>query len=129
MFKLGEKYDVNRNISKCDYIRYSSSETSTIYTPNSLIYINIPRKDAVISLLNSYLDVNFEVIKKADDSRCVNGNDIQLFNLGTIALLSISKLITSSRKHLEDISHAHIVSFLYKLTTSSKDSNDLSIGF
>ena len=38
-------------------------------------------------------------------------------------------MTTSSGKHLEDISHAHIVSLMYKLITSSKDSDDLSIGF
>ena len=46
-----------------------------------------------------------------------------------IALFSNFKLTTSSGKHLEDISHAHLVSLIYKLITSSKDSNDLSIGF
>ena len=49
--------------------------------------------------------------------------------MGPIALISNFKLTTSSGKHLEDISHAHIVSLMYKLITSSKDSNDLSIGF
>ena len=39
------------------------------------------------------------------------------------------KLSISSGKHLEDISHAHLVSLLYKRTTSNKDSDDLSIGF
>ena len=38
-------------------------------------------------------------------------------------------MTTSSRKHLEDISHAHLVSLMYKLVTFSKDSDDLSIGF
>ena len=38
-------------------------------------------------------------------------------------------MTTSSGKHLEDISHAHLVSLKYKLITSSKDSNDLSVGF
>ena len=37
-------------------------------------------------------------------------------------------MTTSSGKHLEDISHAHLVSLMYKLITSSKDSNDLSVG-
>ena len=114
---------------KCDYIRYSPAETSTITTPNSQIYINIPREDSVISLLNSYLDLNFEVVKKNDNSRYGNGNDIRLVNLGPVALFSNFKLATSSGKHLEDISHAHLVSLMYKLITSSKDSNDLSIGF
>ena len=38
-------------------------------------------------------------------------------------------MTTSSGKHLEDINHSHIVSLMYKLITSSKDSDDLSIGF
>ena len=129
MFKLNETYEVDQRILKCDYIRYSPAETSTINNPNSQIYINIPREDSVISLLNSYLDLNFEVIKKADDSRYANGSDIKLVNLGPIALFSNFKLTTSSGKHLEDISHDHLVSLMYKLITSSKNSDDLSISF
>ena len=64
MFKLNEKHEVDRRILKCDYIRYSPAETSTINTPNSQIYINIPREDSVISLLNSYLDLNLKLSKK-----------------------------------------------------------------
>ena len=129
MFKLKKNYEVDRRILKCDYIRYSPAETSTINTPNSQIYINIPREDSVISLLNSYVDLNFEVTKRTDNSRYANGNDIRLVNLGPIALFSNFKLTTSSGKHLEDISHTHIVSLMYKLITSSKDSDDLYIGF
>ena len=121
--------EVDRRIQKCDFIRFSPAETSTINTPNSHMYINVPREDSVISLLNSYLDLNFEVIKKVDDSRYGNGNDIRLVNLGPIALFSIFKLTTSSGKHLEDFSYAHLVSLTYKLITSSKNSDDLSIGF
>ena len=64
MFKLNENYEVDRRILKCDYIRYSPAETSTINTPNSQIYINIPTEDSVISLLSSFLDLSFEVVKK-----------------------------------------------------------------
>ena len=49
--------------------------------------------------------------------------------MGPIALFSNLKLTTGSGKHLEDISHAHLVSLMYKLISSSKDSIDLSIGF
>ena len=80
-------------------------------------------------MLNSYLDLNFEVIKKANNSKYGNGIDIRLVNLGLIASFSNFKLTTSSGKHLEDISHAHLVSLMYKLITSSKGSDDLSIGF
>ena len=112
MFKLNGNYEVDRRILKCDYIRYSPAETSTINTPKCQIYINIPREDSVISLLKSYLDLNFEVIKKADNGRFANGNDMKLVNLGRIALFCDFKLTTNSGKHLEDISHAHLVSLM-----------------
>ena len=129
MFKLSENYEVNRRILKCDYIRYSPAEISTINTANSQIYINIPREDSVISLLNSYLELNFDILQATTNNRFVDANDIRLVFLGPTALFSNYKLTTSSGKHLEEISHAHIVSLLYKLLTSSKDSDDLSIGF
>ena len=130
MFKLSENYSVNRDILKCDDIRYSPSEISTINTANSQVYINIPREDSVISLLNSYLELNFDVLHAAAaNNRYVDGNDIRLVNMGPIALFSYYKLTTSSGKHLENFDHAHIVSLMYKLLTSSKQSDDLSIGF
>ena len=129
MFELSEKYQIKGDISKCDYSRYSPSEISTINTANSQIYINIPRDDSVISLLNSCIDLNFDVLYAATNNRYADGNDIRLVNLGHIALFSNYKLTTSSGKHLEDISHALIVSLMYKSTTSAKGSDDLSIGF
>ena len=129
MFKLIENYEIDRRILKCDYIRYSPAEISTKNIANSQIYINIPREDSVISLLNSYLELSFDVLHAADNNRYVDANDIRLVNLGPIALFSNYKLTTSSGKHLEESSHAHIVSLMYKLLTSSEDSDDLSIGF
>ena len=52
-----------------------------------------------------------------------------MVNLGPIALFSNDKLTTSSREHLEEISHAHIVCLMYKLITSARGCDDLSIGF
>ena len=129
MFKLNEKYEIDRRILKCDYIRYSPSEISTINTPNSQIYINIPREDSIISLLNSYIEINFDVLKAATSNRYADADDIRLINLGPIVLFSNYKLTTSSGKHSENIDHAHIVSLMYKLLSSSRDSDDLSIGF
>ena len=129
MVKLSENYEIDRRILKCDYIRYSPAEISTINTANSQIYINIPREDSVISMLNSYIELNFDVLRADNNNRYVDTNDIRLVNLGSIALFSNYKLTTSSGKHLEEITHAHIVSLLYKLLTSSRDSDDLSIGF
>ena len=91
--------------------------------------INIPREDCVISLLNSYLELNFDVLHATTNNRYAGGNDIRLVDLGPTALFSNYKLTTSSGKHLENIDHAHIVSLMYKLLTSSRGSDDLSIGF
>ena len=129
MFKLNEKYEIDRRILKCDYIRYSPSEISTINTPNSQIYIIIPREDSVISLLKTYLELKFDVLQAATDNRYADVNIIRLVNLGPIALFSNYKLTTSSDKNSEEISHAHIVSLMYKLLSSSRESDDLSIGF
>ena len=129
MIKLSENYEIDRKILKCDYIRYSPAAISTINTANSQIYINKPREDSVISLLNSYLELNFDVLQAATNKRYVDAKDIRFVNLGPIALFSNYNLTTSSGKHLEEISHAHIVSLMYKLLTSSKDGDDLSIGF
>ena len=70
-----------------------------------------------------------KVFKKAENSRYGNGNDKRLVNPAPIVLFCIFNLTTSSGKHLEEISHAHIVSSMYKLITNAKDTDDLSIGF
>ena len=129
MFILSEKYQIDRRFLKCDYIRYCPSEIRTINTANSQIYNNIPREDSLISLLNSYIDLNFDVLNATTNNRYADGADIWLINLAAIAIFSNFKLTTSSGKHLENIDHAHIVSSMYKLLTSSRDSDDLSIGF
>ena len=129
MFKLNEKHKVIRNISKNDSIRYSPSEISKLITANPQIYINLPREDSLISLLNSSLDLNFDVLHAATKNRYIHGNHIRLVNLGPIALFSNYMLTTNSGKYLEDISHAHVVSLMYKLLTSKRRSDDLSIGF
>ena len=76
MFKLNEKYKIIRKFSKCEYIRYSPSEICTINTANSQVYSNIPRENSVISLLNSYLGLNFDVIHVATGNRYADGTDI-----------------------------------------------------
>ena len=80
-------------------------------------------------MFNSYLESIFDVLQATIKNRYVDANDIRLVNLGPIAIFSNHKLTTSSGKHLEEITHAHIVSLKYKSLTSSKDSDDLSIGF
>ena len=68
-------------------------------------------------------------MQAATGNRYPDGSNIGLVNPGVVSLFSIYKLTTSSGKHLENIGHAHIVSLLYKLLTSSRGSDDLYIGF
>ena len=129
MCKLNEKYESNRNISKDDYIRNPPSEISTINTANCQIFINKPKEDSVISLINIYLDLNFDVLYAATVNRYVEDNDIRLVNLGPVASFNIYRLTTSSGNNLEKISHALFVCLMYKLITSARGTDDLSIGF
>ena len=89
MFKLKEIYEADRRILKCDCIRYSSAEVCTINIPNSKIYINILREISVESLLKSYLELNFEVLKRVDNNRYGDGKDLKLINLGPTAFAAI----------------------------------------
>ena len=75
MFKLSERYQIDRRIQTCDYIRYSPSEISTINTASSQIYINIPREDSLISLLKSYIYLNFDVLNATTSNRYADGAD------------------------------------------------------
>ena len=77
----------------------------------------------------SYLNLNFDVLDAASINRYADDDKIRLVNLGSLALFSIYKLTTSSGKHLEEISQAHIVSLMYKPITSARDTDDLTIRF
>ena len=78
----------------------------------------------------------FYTIKNYDDSEKSNDlsslqsqvKELRIQDLGPNASCSNFELTTSSGKHLEDISHAHFVSLLFKITTIAKDSDGLSIG-
>ena len=88
MFKLDDKFEVDRGIRNCNYISSSLSETSTKNAANIQKYTNIPRENGVIQLINSYIELNFEVIIKADITRYGDGNDKRLVIFGPIASFS-----------------------------------------
>ena len=129
MFKLSEKYQIDGKFPKCDYIRYSPSEIRTINTVILHFFFEIPREVSLISLLKSFLYLNFDVLLAATNNRYVDNDDIWLTDLALIFLFGNFKLTTTSGNPLEDIIHAYIVSLMYKLLTSSRGSDDLSIGF
>ena len=57
------------------------------------------------------------------------GDHMRLVNLGPIAFFIKYRFTSSCGKEIEEIDDAHFICLVYKLLSSSKDSDDLSIGF
>ena len=109
MFKLNEKCKIIRIFLKYDFVRFSPFKISTIDTAISQTYIFIPRNDIVISLLNSYLAVNFDTFYAATGNRYTDNIVVRLVNFGVIGFFSIYELTISSEKRLEDFWDTNIV--------------------
>ena len=80
-------------------------------------------------MLKSYIDLKNHVVQVASSNRYADGKDMRLVNLDSIAIFSSCYLTTSTGKHLADISHVHIVSLMFKLITSAKDTKELFFWF
>ena len=89
---------------------------------------SVPREDAYICLQNSYISVDFDVLKH-DDTRYANGDQIALVHFGPVALFSEAKLTTSSGKHLEKVDNLHIISIMHDVLTSQQQTSELMYGF
>ena len=63
MFSLKNKYTLEKPIHKIDFIKYSQSSLATINNTNSNTTISFPREDAYICLQNSFISLEFEVLK------------------------------------------------------------------
>ena len=70
----------------------------------------------------SYIELEFDTKQTLWDN-FANRTDVFFVNLGPIATFSEFKLTTSSGKHLESNSYAHIVSLMYKLLSSKDGEN------
>ena len=78
----------------------------------------------------SFLELHFSVTHRAGaHSRYVDGDDIRFINLGPIAIFNKYRLTSSSGKEIEEIDNAHVTCLMHKLISSSRDTDDLSIGF
>ena len=128
MFSLKNKYTLEKPIHKIDFIKYSPSSLATINNTNSNTTISFPREDAYICLQNSFISLEFEVLKN-NNTRFADGDEIGLVNFGPISLFSEAKLTTSSGKHLEKVDNLHLISLMYKLLTSTKSTSQFMYGF
>ena len=128
MFSLKNKYTLEKPIHKIVFIRYNPSSLATIKNANSNVSISLPREDAYICLQNSFISLEFEVLKN-NNTRFVDGDEINLVNFGPISLFSEAKLTTSSGKHLEKVDNLHPICLMYKLLTSTSQTSQLLYGF
>ena len=128
MFSLKSKYTLEKSIHKIDFIRYSPSSLATINNANSNTTICLPREDAYICLQNSFISLEFEVLKN-DNTRYADGDEISLVNFGPVVLFSEAKLTTSSGKHLEKVDNLHPISLMIKLLTSGSQTSQFLYGF
>ena len=130
IFNLSQKHAVDRTILKCDYNRYTAPSLSLVNGENNQIFIDIPRDDSAISLKDSYLDLDFNVINRSvAHNRDVYGEHNRLVNLGSMVFFIKYRLTSSSGKEIEEIDNAHVICLMHKLISSSRDSDDLSSGF
>ena len=104
-------HTMDEPIHKIDFIKYSPSSLATINNNNSNISIIFPRGDAYICSQNSFINLEFEVLKN-DNTRYADGDQISLVKFGTVALFSEAKLTTSSGKHLEKVDYLHPISLM-----------------
>ena len=130
MFNLSQKYAVDRPILKCDNIRYTPPSLNLVNGENIQIFNDIPREDSAIPLKDKYLELDFKVTHRAGaHAQYAVGDLIRLVILGPIALFNKYRLPSSTGKETEEIDNAHLVCSLYKLISSKRDSDNLSIGF
>ena len=130
MFNISQKHAVDRRIVKCDYTRFTPQLLNLVNGETNQIFIEMPREDAAFSWKDSYLEFDFFVTHRAGaHNRYVDGDNIRLINLRPIALFKKYRLTYSCGKAIQEIDNAHVICLMHKLISSSRDSDDLSIGF
>ena len=128
MFILSQKTAVDKTILKCDFIRYTPPLLNLVNGENNQIFKDIPGEESAISLKDSYNQLNFNVTHRAGvHARYADGDHIRLVSLGSVFFCN--RLSSSSGKEIEEIDNAQGICLLRKLISSSRDSDDLSIGF
>ena len=105
------------------------------YRPTSMVAVNgtspfnifIPREDVYSDVRDSYIDLEVEIVKNADNSRYADGNAIQPNNLFGISLFREMSLKSFGSKVLETIDNVYIASLMYKLLSDNEE--DMMINY
>ena len=65
---------VDQSILTCDFVRYTLQTTLIADTVNKQVYNDKPRKQSVIHLKGSYLEIQFVVIRPNDNGDFANNS-------------------------------------------------------
>ena len=125
-------YQINR-VETIDKTKFKSDFVA--YRPTSLVAVNgtspfnivIPREDVVADPRDSYLDLEVQVNKSADDTLYADNDGIQPNNLFGISLFREMLLKSSGSKLLESVENVYLSSLMYKLLSDNEE--DMMINY
>ena len=103
IFRRHEGYEVDGSILECDYVRQTPPTLNFKSNQNQQNDIHIPREDSVISLKDSYLELDFNA-KQSIIKDYANGTGLSLINLRPIASFREIKVTTIGGKYSKIIS-------------------------
>ena len=127
-----ENYHFNR-VDTIDKTKLKSDVVA--YRPTSLVAVNgtspfkfvIPGKDVFADPRDSYLDLEVQVNKSADDTVYVDNDGIQPNNLFGIGLFQEMLLKSFGSKLLESVENVFLSSLMYKLLSDNEE--DMMINY
>ena len=127
-----ENYQLNR-VETIDKTKFKSDFVA--YRPTSLVAVNgtspfkivIPREDVFADPRDSYLDLEVQVNKSADDTLYADNDGIQPNNLFRISLFREMLLKSFGSKLLESVENVYLSSLMYKLLSDNEE--DMMINY
>ena len=84
LFSLKIKHALDKPVHNFDFIKYIPNSLATIKNKSSNISISLPREDAYICLRNSYISIDFELVKN-NDTRYADNDQVALVNFAPVA--------------------------------------------
>ena len=119
-YQLDRMEVIDRTKVKSDFVSYRPSSLVAV-NGNSPFNIVIPREDVYADLRDSYIEIEVQVVKNADDSLYVDGTAIQPNNLFFISLFREMSLKTFGSKTIESVENVYLSSLMYKLLSDNEE--------
>ena len=119
-YQLDRPELIDRTKLKSDYIPYRPTSLVAV-NGNSPFNILIPREDVFADLRDSYLEIETQIVKSADDTLYADNDAIQPNNLFGISLFREMSLSSFGSKKLETIDHVYLASLMYKLLSDNEE--------